>query len=205
MSKRTPQSYFGPKSVSHRGSAAYSKCRRETCFNFCALQIRRDVRNAIEHGVSIVLFSNAEELNGEHHTRTTSPRTRKRNFCGRDEGAKTVSLKFNRLFAKTKRSYTQTRHFTHFASQELIIVPCVDWTYKTVEAANSMYSLLPDTPSNSFTLRKRRFPGSVRIAPNWRRSVHAFCLCNLPIELQGQFRGLCLWKIAFPDGGDWRW
>jgi hypothetical protein len=29
--------------------------------------------------------------------------------------------------------------------------PCVDWTYKTVEAANSMYSLLPDTPSNSFT------------------------------------------------------
>jgi hypothetical protein len=25
------------------------------------------VRNAIEHGVSIVLFSNAEELNGEHH------------------------------------------------------------------------------------------------------------------------------------------
>jgi hypothetical protein len=28
---------------------------------------------------------------------------------------------------------------------------CVDWTYKTVEAANSMYSLLPDTPSNSFT------------------------------------------------------
>ena len=29
--------------------------------------------------------------------------------------------------------------------------PCVDWTYKTGEAANSMYSLLPDTPSNSFT------------------------------------------------------
>jgi hypothetical protein len=28
---------------------------------------------------------------------------------------------------------------------------CVDWTYKTVEAANSMYSLLPDTPSSSFT------------------------------------------------------
>jgi Hemopexin len=28
---------------------------------------------------------------------------------------------------------------------------CVDWTYKTVEAANSMYSLLPDTPSHSFT------------------------------------------------------
>jgi hypothetical protein len=29
--------------------------------------------------------------------------------------------------------------------------PCVDWTYKTKEAANSMYSLLPDTPSHSFT------------------------------------------------------
>jgi hypothetical protein len=28
---------------------------------------------------------------------------------------------------------------------------CVDWTYSTVEAANSMYSLLPDTPSHSFT------------------------------------------------------
>src|SRR6516164_11774271 len=30
VSKRTPHSHFGPKSVSHRGSAAYSKCRRET-------------------------------------------------------------------------------------------------------------------------------------------------------------------------------
>jgi hypothetical protein len=28
---------------------------------------------------------------------------------------------------------------------------CVDWTYRTVEAANSMYSLLPDTPSDGFT------------------------------------------------------
>ena len=25
-------------------------------------------------------------------------------------------------------------------------------------------------------------------SPNWRRFVHAFCLCNLPIELQGPFR-----------------
>jgi hypothetical protein len=41
--------------------------KKEPGFDFCALQIRRDVRNAIEHGVSIVLFSNAEELNGEHH------------------------------------------------------------------------------------------------------------------------------------------
>ena len=51
-------------------------------------------------------------------------------------------------------------------------------------------------------LRKRRFPGSVRIAPNWRRFVHAFCLCNLPIELQGPFRGLCLCpgKLRFPTG-----
>jgi hypothetical protein len=49
-------------------------------------------------------------------------------------------------------------------------------------------------------LRKRRFPGSVRIAPNWRRFVHAFCLCNLPIGLQGPFRGLCLCpgKLRFP-------
>ena len=28
---------------------------------------------------------------------------------------------------------------------------CVDWTFSTVEAANSMYSLLPDTQSQSFT------------------------------------------------------
>ena len=41
--------------------------KRDLALTFCALQIRRDVRNAIEHGVSIVLFSNAEELNGEHH------------------------------------------------------------------------------------------------------------------------------------------
>jgi Transposase IS116/IS110/IS902 family len=48
--------------------------------------------------------------------------------------------------------------------------------------------------------RKRRFPGSVRKAPNWRRFVHAFCLCNLPIELRGPFRGLCLCpeKLRFP-------
>jgi hypothetical protein len=29
----------------------------------------------------------------------------------------------------------------------------------------------------------------VRIAPNWRRFVHAFCLCTVPIELQGPLRG----------------
>jgi hypothetical protein len=37
------------------------------CFHFCALQIRRDMRNSIEHGVRVVPFSNTEELNGEHH------------------------------------------------------------------------------------------------------------------------------------------
>jgi hypothetical protein len=47
---------------------------------------------------------------------------RKWNFYGRDNGAETVSLKFNRLFAETRRSYTQPRYFGHFASQELIIV-----------------------------------------------------------------------------------
>jgi len=36
-------------------------------FDLCTLQIRRDVRNPIERGVRVVLFSNAEELNGEHH------------------------------------------------------------------------------------------------------------------------------------------
>jgi hypothetical protein len=40
----------------------------------------------------------------------------------------------------------------------------------------------------------------VQIAPNWRRFVHVFCLCNLPIGLQGAFRGLCLCpgKLRFP-------
>jgi hypothetical protein len=28
---------------------------------------------------------------------------------------------------------------------------CVDWIYRTVEAANSMYCLLPNAPSHSFT------------------------------------------------------
>jgi hypothetical protein len=32
---------------------------------------------------------------------------------------KTISLKFNRLFAETECSYTQLRHFGHFASQEI--------------------------------------------------------------------------------------
>src|SRR6516225_2833811 len=35
--------------------------------DLCALQIRRDVRNAIEHGARIVLFANAEELYRKHH------------------------------------------------------------------------------------------------------------------------------------------
>jgi hypothetical protein len=35
-------------------------------FHLYALQIGRDVRNPIEHGVRVVLFSNTEELNGEH-------------------------------------------------------------------------------------------------------------------------------------------
>jgi hypothetical protein len=49
-------------------------------------------------------------------------------------------------------------------------------------------------------LRKRGFPGSVQIAPNSRRFVHAFCLCNLPIGLLGAVRGLCLCpgKLRFP-------
>src|SRR5690348_6340560 len=36
-------------------------------FDLCALQIRRDVRNAIEHGARIVLFAYAEELYCKHH------------------------------------------------------------------------------------------------------------------------------------------
>ena len=36
-------------------------------FDLCTLQIRRDVRNSIEHGARIVLFANAEELYCKHH------------------------------------------------------------------------------------------------------------------------------------------
>jgi hypothetical protein len=44
------------------------------------------------------------------------------------------------------------------------------------------------------------FPVQCRITPNWRRFVHTFCLCTLPIELRGPFRGLCLCpgKLRFP-------
>jgi hypothetical protein len=38
---------------------------------------------------------------------------------GRAKGAETVSMKFNRLFTETKRSYTRPRHFRYFASQEV--------------------------------------------------------------------------------------
>jgi len=53
---------------------------------------------------------------------------------------------------------------------------------------------------NRAVLRKQRFPGSLRIAPNWRGFVHAFCLCKLSAGLQGSFRRtyLCLVKSRFP-------
>jgi hypothetical protein len=38
---------------------------------------------------------------------------------GRAKGAETVSMKFNRLFTETKRSYTRPPHFRYFASQEV--------------------------------------------------------------------------------------
>jgi hypothetical protein len=37
-------------------------------FRLCAFQIRRDVRNAGERGVRVVLFANAEELNRKDHS-----------------------------------------------------------------------------------------------------------------------------------------
>jgi hypothetical protein len=44
---------------------------------------------------------------------------------------------------------------TYTASQPMSVLntepACVDWTFKTVEAANSAYSLLPQEPSQSFT------------------------------------------------------
>src|SRR6516162_1403526 len=47
---------------------------------------------------------------------------REQSCSSRDEGAETVSLKFNRLFAETNARTHKLRHFRHFASQELIIV-----------------------------------------------------------------------------------
>jgi len=50
---------------------------------------------------------------------------------------------------------------------------------------------------------KRRFPSSMRIAPNWRRFVHAFLSLQSADWIAGTvLRSLSLpWKIAFPDGG----
>jgi hypothetical protein len=39
---------------------------------------------------------------------------------------------------------------------------------------------------------QRRFPGSLRIAPNWRGFVGAFCHRKLSFGFQGPFRHLCL-------------
>ena len=43
----------------------------------------------------------------------------KRNFCGRDEGAEIVSLKFNWPFAEKRAHTRQPRYFGHFASHEI--------------------------------------------------------------------------------------
>jgi hypothetical protein len=47
---------------------------------------------------------------------------------------------------------------------------------------------------------KQRFPGSLRIAPNWRGFVCAFCLCKLSIGFHVPFWRLCLRpaKSRFP-------
>jgi len=52
-------------------------------------------------------------------------------------------------------------------------------------------------------LHKRRFPSSMRIAPNWRRFVHTFLSLQSADWIAGTvLRSLSLpWKIAFPDGG----
>jgi hypothetical protein len=49
-------------------------------FHLCAFQIRRDVRNAGERGVRVVLFANAEELNRKHHLTCLS--IREKMNCG---------------------------------------------------------------------------------------------------------------------------
>jgi hypothetical protein len=43
----------------------------------------------------------------------------KRNFCGRDEAAEIVSLKFNWPFAEKRAHTRQPRYFGHFASHEI--------------------------------------------------------------------------------------
>jgi hypothetical protein len=47
---------------------------------------------------------------------------------------------------------------------------------------------------------ERRFPSSLRIAPNWRGFVRAFCLCKLSIGFHVPFWRLCLCpaKSRFP-------
>jgi hypothetical protein len=81
-------------------SQSYSVCDRDKR-DHCAPTLGDSLLQSIRIGFSV-------------HTGLCA---RKRNFCGRDEGAETASLKFNRRFAETKRSYTLLRHFGHFASQ----------------------------------------------------------------------------------------
>jgi hypothetical protein len=59
--------------------------------------------------------------------------------------------------------------------------------------------------SSSPPSRKQRFPGSLRIAPNWRGFVRTFCLYNLSIGNQGLFWRLCLClaKSRFPETETW--
>jgi hypothetical protein len=61
------------------------------------------------------------------HTRTESLGSglcaRKRNFCGRDEAAETVSLKFNWPFAEKRAHTRQPRSFGHFARSGPLVNP----------------------------------------------------------------------------------
>jgi hypothetical protein len=109
----------------------------------------------------------------------------------RDERAETISLKFNRLFAETGCSYTQPRHFGHFASQELIIV----WLQVRV---------LPGPPRSPAQTEISQFNAN-------RPELAAICARILSLQSTDWIAGTVLrslslpWKIAFTDGGSWPW
>jgi hypothetical protein len=80
---------------------------------------------------------------------------------------------------------------------------------RTVRQRIDLFGLWHLSQPHHAVLRKRRFPSLLRIGPNWRGFVRAFCLCNVSRGFQAPFRRLCLClaKSRFPTvetgvGGD---
>ena len=98
-------------------------------------------------------------------------------------------------------------HFTN--SDRLFSIQLYRWFPSVLKVITIIRQIRPRTEDGSRfeVLRphhavscKQRFPGSLRIAPNWRGFVCAFCLCKLSIGFHVPFWRLCLCpaKSRFP-------